>query len=227
MTVDLGIIDDGDNMPLGSNHFPSKVGGKPAWLDFEHIPEPSVFVCQFCHKPRIFLCQLYCPIDGNPQAFHRTIFIFICLTENCFSPNSNRNFIVFRSQLSRENNYYSHEPPKLDDDWCLEKKCELYNVRLCGFCGVKSSLVCEQCLKSFCGDHRDLVCVCKKSFNLNDVKATPTLPEYGVNIERDDCSDDETDEDTDTDSDCESVRKRMDEFNSYIRSRLNSNTQSK
>ena len=78
---DLGFlekIDQSDCWQLESRFFPSKVGGKPAWLDLKSLPPSSLILCPLCNLPRSFLCQLYANIDEKPECFHRTLFIFMC-----------------------------------------------------------------------------------------------------------------------------------------------------
>ena len=81
---DLGFlekIDALDSWQLDSRFFPSKIGGKPAWLNLRDLPSSSLIMCPSCELPRSFLCQLYANIDGRPDCFHRTLFIFMCRTE--------------------------------------------------------------------------------------------------------------------------------------------------
>ena len=78
---DLGFlekIDAPDSWQLDSRFFPSKLGGKPAWLNLRDLPASSLIMCQLCKLPRSFLCQLYANIDDKPDCFHRTLFIFMC-----------------------------------------------------------------------------------------------------------------------------------------------------
>lgn len=57
-SVDIGFLEEKDNWLLHPKFFPSKVGGKPAWLDLKHIPAPSVLTCKVCSDPLVFLCQV-------------------------------------------------------------------------------------------------------------------------------------------------------------------------
>lgn len=85
------------------HRFPSKVGGRPAWLDPLHLPteeqltcrvtgQPLDFLLQVCRRrrrcrrrlpvlasypPELWCVQVYAPIDDNPAAFHRTLFLFL------------------------------------------------------------------------------------------------------------------------------------------------------
>ena len=112
--------------------FPSKVGGKPAWLIPEFMPEVK---CDSCSKDMTFLLQVYAPDSDREDAFHRSIMIFTCLGCRCF-------FKCFRAQLPRFNSFYpteiksSHEVPL--EDAKLDSQC-------CESCGSKihTSLTCR------------------------------------------------------------------------------------
>lgn len=83
--------------------FPSKVGGKPAWLIPQSLPEVA---CRKCSRPLRFLLQVYASRGSDHAgAFHRVLKLFICTS--C-QPNEVR---AFRSQLPRENAFYGSEPP--------------------------------------------------------------------------------------------------------------------
>ena len=105
--------------------FPSKVGGKPAWLIPEELPEVA---CESCSKPMSFLLQLYAPDANCEAAFHRSLLVFSCLQCRCFLK-------CFRAQLPLANPFYPPEPvsrkeiPELDTD--LDSKC-------CDTCGLLS-----------------------------------------------------------------------------------------
>ena len=56
-------------------NFPSKIGGLPTWI----IPIPdsfdnNFFICS-CGKPLSFLLQIYCPLEENPNCFHRILYM--------------------------------------------------------------------------------------------------------------------------------------------------------
>jgi len=106
--------------------FPSKVGGRPAWLVPRSLPSavaasasaggvtalaPSGgdcpdLGCRTCGRPLRFLLQIYASQGSlNPDAFHRTLMLFVCTS--C-QPNEVR---IFRSQLNWENEFYGGERP--------------------------------------------------------------------------------------------------------------------
>lgn len=43
----IGFLDKTDKWRLESRFFPSKVGGKPAWLDLKNLPPTEQLLCKF------------------------------------------------------------------------------------------------------------------------------------------------------------------------------------
>lgn len=199
--VDIGILDvdlsdlSEDELKLfriqmKSPFFPSKVGGKPAWLDFSNVPlsvgtqktsdKQIELKCTSCQSQLVFLLQLYAPImdtDRNfdkveniDASFHRCIYVFLCSSPSC----TNRTFKVLRSQLSRENEFFSYDaPPSTDlpddnnnDQLVLAKEHlksfykklnEKMNVKLCAVCGLASQKKCAKCAFSmYCSQAHQL-----------------------------------------------------------------------
>ena len=108
--VELGFLEKADcPEELTSPYYPSKVGGKPAWLDPIHLPTPEETACSVCGAPRTFLLQVYAPPPDIPSAFHRSFFLFLCLNSSCHRRNSAGGFRVFRCQLPKKNAFYEEE----------------------------------------------------------------------------------------------------------------------
>lgn len=154
--VDLGFAEKvGSLWLLKSNYFPSKVGGKPSWLDLKALPHDDELQCKKCGKPMIFLCQIYAPIEENVSCFHRTIFVFICRNDSCCIQNKNSNLVVFRSQLPIVNNFYPSEAP------IEEIKCEFEIskfVKTCAVCGNFGSKHCSKCkTRQYCCREHQLI----------------------------------------------------------------------
>lgn len=118
--VHLGFVEENEPWLLESRFFPSKVGGKPAWLDLKNLPSVKDLTCNNCKNPCIFLCQVYAPYEDDARAFHRTIFVFVCKNPACCQDNISNNLKVFRSQLQRNNEFYSFDPPIESKDWKID-----------------------------------------------------------------------------------------------------------
>lgn len=113
--VSLGFAIDRHDDPnaLLRNHFPSKLGGRPAWLDPVQLPLESQLRCGASGAPLRFLLQVYASINDDARAFHRTVFLFI-------SPHGSRlgelgAARAFRCQLPRVNDFYADEPAAPDE----------------------------------------------------------------------------------------------------------------
>ncbi len=101
-----------DKRALLRHRFPSKIGGRPAWLDPVHIPTATL-LCPTTQHTMQFLLQLYAPLDGVAHAFHRTVYMFI-------SPQGGRlhtpgHVVALRSQLPLHNALYPSTPAAADD----------------------------------------------------------------------------------------------------------------
>lgn len=89
--IDLGFAEETDEFLLKNVFFPSKLGGKPAWLELKNLPEQHEVACELCNEPCAFLCQVYSPSDLDPEkGFHRAIYLFICKNGKCCQENSSR-----------------------------------------------------------------------------------------------------------------------------------------
>ncbi|XP_049835002.1 programmed cell death protein 2-like [Schistocerca gregaria] len=175
-----------DRWKLDSRFFPSKVGGYPAWLDF-NIPDAEDLKCRKCGNPCIFLCQVYAPIEEQENCFHRTIFIFLCLSPDCCENNTNVNLKVFRCQLPRKNAFYPYDPPVYEENWCKEICASTY-CKLCIVCGCKSTSHCAKCKKAnYCSRQHQVsdwkaghkeVCEVYAESNVVVAKSELLLPEF-------------------------------------------------
>lgn len=143
--VDVGFAEECEPWQVESTQFPSKIGGKPAWLNLQNLPDPSELECQSCQKPMIFLCQVYAPYEEDPDNFHRTLFVFICRNSKCSVPNDNKNVVVFRSNLRRDNSFYPYDPP--DNSSPLVVNISSW-APLCDVCGCSGPKRCSKCKKS-------------------------------------------------------------------------------
>ena len=148
--VELGFVETIAGWRLSSPFFPSKIGGKPAWLTLKPIPSADNVKCGKCNEPCVFLLQVYASIPNENTCFHRTLFVFICKNPACCTRRDNSNFVVLRSQLPKLNEFYSDIPP---DENCEQKNltgAERYQD-LCGVCGCAGPKRCGKChTASYC-----------------------------------------------------------------------------
>lgn len=194
MSVDLGFVEKCEPWLLESRFFPSKVGGKPAWLDLENIPGAKDVECEYCKEPCVFLCQIYAPYEENNDAFHRTIFVFICKREECSKLNETGNLKVFRSQLPKVNRFFPSEPPIEQRDWRTDINVDQW-AKTCYVCGISAPNHCSKCKKTnyCCRAHQvyDWKHGHKEICGSNR-EATKTnaflLPEYEIVIEKEDAN---------------------------------------
>lgn len=156
--VVLGFLEDAEPWRLRSPQFPSKVGGKPAWLSQRGLPSLPELECEICRLPMVFLLQVYAPISGQDRSFHRTLFFFCCKTPECYTRNESRCMKVFRNQLPRRNEFYPYDPPPEDEPPCDAEEGQsvlpVSGVKLCWVCGCPGNKACSRChTVTYCGKH--------------------------------------------------------------------------
>ncbi|XP_066535695.1 programmed cell death protein 2 [Hoplias malabaricus] len=145
--VVLGFLEEAEPWRLLSAQFPSKVGGKPAWLSQLGLPGGSEMECEKCGLPLGFLLQVYAPISDFERSFHRTLFVFCCRSPGCYSLNDQRCFKVYRSQLPRKNDFYLYDPPPEEEpaDSGDDHHVLSSGVKLCWLCGCQGQKACSRC----------------------------------------------------------------------------------
>ncbi|KAJ4947491.1 hypothetical protein JOQ06_009526 [Pogonophryne albipinna] len=154
--VVLGFLEEVEPWRLLAPQFPSKVGGRPAWLSRTGLPSLPGLQCEMCRLPMAFLLQVYGPISGQDRSFHRTLFLFCCKTHECYTHNDSRCFKVFRSQVSRRNEFYPYNPPPEDeppsDPEPDPNVLSVSGVKLCWVCGCPGNKACSRCHSvTYCG----------------------------------------------------------------------------
>lgn len=198
--VDLGFLEPCETWEVESRSFPSKIGGKPAWLNLKYIPEPSALECPLCQNPTIFLCQVYAPYEDQDDNFHRTIFIFICRNKTCCKRNNSSNLIAFRSNIPRKNEFYPFDPPEEGPD----PSFSLSNwIQLCNVCGILGNKKCGNCkITNYCSRHHQVLDwknehkkICKNEEISKETINVPILfPEFLLVIEDENIKKTEVDE---------------------------------
>eukprot|EP01138_Halocafeteria_seosinensis_P016340 gb/GECG01016671.1/.p1 GENE.gb/GECG01016671.1/~~gb/GECG01016671.1/.p1 ORF type:complete len:424 (+),score=55.19 gb/GECG01016671.1/:1-1272(+) len=155
-----------------------KIGGRPIWLDTNHVPDKDALTCDRCDKQMLFLMQIYAPLDeaevGHSDAFHRMLYVFVCQQSSCVGEGS---VLVLRCQLPQENDFFPSKASECHDDVLLPQLRR--GLRLCRVCGCASggeSYFCEQ--HRSCGEHTSIA----GFFCLRDAmyRYSAVLPEFEV-----------------------------------------------
>ena len=110
----LGFVDPPrKRTDLLRHRFPSKVGGRPAWLDPVNLPSSNLLRCPVTNERMQFLLQVYAPVDTNSAAFHRMVYVFLSPDGGqLHKPGAVR---AVRCQMSRNNRFYDESPPTEKD----------------------------------------------------------------------------------------------------------------
>eukprot|EP01101_Sappina_pedata_P007148 TRINITY_DN3729_c0_g1_i1.p1 TRINITY_DN3729_c0_g1~~TRINITY_DN3729_c0_g1_i1.p1 ORF type:complete len:409 (+),score=161.12 TRINITY_DN3729_c0_g1_i1:149-1375(+) len=144
--VQLGFLSKMEAVSSYPFLFPSKVGGKPIWLNPQTLPTPSWLICTSCKKPLPLLLQVYAPLEEFDHAYHRTLFVFCCKSGSCLKKGTG--IKVLRSQLPKENAFYPAEDIDEEDDEARETALRLYSSKAskgCAVCGLSGDKICSQC----------------------------------------------------------------------------------
>ncbi|KAJ2451383.1 hypothetical protein EV183_003660 [Coemansia sp. RSA 2336] len=148
MATTLGYAEPID-AEFADDPFPSKVGGKPRWLDPTCPLEADKVVCDECSKPMVLLMQLSAPEDDPPEAFHRMLYVFICHNGICHKAGAKRCMRVFRSQLPEENAVYvegtNDDGDEDDIEWVMAEG--VVRAPACVVCGLLGNKACSKCHK--------------------------------------------------------------------------------
>lgn len=177
-------------------YMPCKVGGRPAFLALSPVLGPKELTCSICQRTLRFLLQVYAPVENgtdssNASAFHRTLFIFACgQTKACLQEETN--FRVFRSQLPKENRFYSTVPPAydaLEEEEDYDPNPGTFGERLCPVCGLGAPHRCGKCTKaSYCSREHQILhwkvgghkAVCGKEGEKNKVEESQEVHYEGL-----------------------------------------------
>ncbi|MBW0487096.1 hypothetical protein O181_026811 [Austropuccinia psidii MF-1] len=103
--AELGFLQE-ITQPLNIKTMTGKVGGRPIWLNpFLPLSTPFITCCS-CGFPMAFLMQMNAPEDSNPDAYFRTIYIFVCRKFSCLKLHGPGALKAFRVQYPE-----TYEPP--------------------------------------------------------------------------------------------------------------------
>ena len=126
----VGVIEDIRHPSNTRFMFPSKVGGKPAWLVPQELPE---ITCDTCKYRMTFLLQVYAPDSENDSAFHRSLLVFICLKCRWFLK-------CYRAQLPLENPFYPAQLVTAKDVPIEDSELDICCCEACGMPEHSSTL---------------------------------------------------------------------------------------
>jgi pre-rRNA-processing protein TSR4 len=223
--IDLGFAQQIDTeWKLKNKYFPSKIGGKPVFLDLKNIPQTEDLKCGKCGQRLRFLLQIYAPIETQMDAFHRTLFVFCCHNNHC------NQFKVLRSQLPRINPFYSSDPPNYDlDEESYDPKPEHFGHQLCIVCGFVANNKCSKCLKvNYCskdhqiidwkeGKHKQICGKTDDFSKLNSINFSVIFPEYELIIGDNESDNSDCDLENDDNNDSDLERNEIKKYNDLIR----------
>ncbi|XP_037806676.1 programmed cell death protein 2 [Lucilia sericata] len=219
--IDLGFAEECESEWLTNAHFPSKLGGKPAWLHLGDLPSTEALKCSKCNNQKSFLCQIYAPFDDDYN-FHRMVYVFVCRTESCFTANDNSNITVLRSQLPLRNEFYPDVPPPEEGEAAPEVLPP--NTKLCLACGCVGPLKCGRCKKAnYCGAPHQrlhwkihkLTCTTEDSVSAKaQHQPIPEIlfPEWEIDINTDEDVNNDTTKDLKSDIDEEQELKKLEQL---------------
>ena len=166
-STQLGFSEPIDDLLLVGHRSPNwedwdggQIGGKPSWLNPQHLPL-SPLDCKKCGGQLRFLCQLYAPADQVcDDAYHRSLYVFGCAAcghdndagkDDVIAKGSIR---VLRTQLPQQNLYYPLDVASVDDHGGLgswnKHLPESHGLHLCRVCGQRGKGKCPIQKHYFC-----------------------------------------------------------------------------
>lgn len=169
--IQLGFLEKPeDPIIFEPQYFPSKVGGKPSWIEPRSIPGNDRLKCNNCKYPMLFLLQFYAPLSIKESTHHRMFYVFCCRRGTCLKLYNS--YKVFRCQLPQINDYYESDTNEEDDNVDIDEKQDfeaqlksekfLNRLRdfpsLCKLCGVNGPHLCSACRKVYyCSKEHQIV----------------------------------------------------------------------
>ncbi|CAH0482382.1 unnamed protein product [Peronospora belbahrii] len=115
-----------------------QIGGRPSWLcpSTLGLPSSTQLQCIECNESLSFLLQIYCPLDEIIDAFHRSLYVFVCRSPGCSRQGDGK---AFRLQLPKDNVFYAGE------SGAKEMKAIGNKAELCVLCGARATFRCSAC----------------------------------------------------------------------------------
>ena len=117
-----------------------KVGGRPSWLYpcAAAIPSTTELQCCACSHPLSFLLQIYCPLDDEVDAFHRSLYVFLCRSSGCARQGDGK---AFRLQLPQDNAFFA----ATGGATALKVEEAQLSIGFCVLCGQRATFTCSAC----------------------------------------------------------------------------------
>nr|XP_014338015.1 PREDICTED: programmed cell death protein 2 [Bos mutus] len=184
--AELGFVEAAPSWRLRSEQFPSKVGGRPAWLSETARAPPYPAGLSPPEPPST------CRGRGVPRA-RPLLAASLLVSYSPFLP------LVFRNQLPRQNDFYSYEPPSEDPPSETGESVYLHlksGAHLCRVCGCSGPKRCSRCHKAhYCSkEHQSLDWrlghkqACAQTDNLDNTVPDHNFlfPEFEIVIETED-----------------------------------------
>lgn len=134
--VQIGYLEPVEKpLHINASHFPSKVGGKPMWLNPKEALSVEDVQCGVCQEAMYLLLQLYTPFEEIQHAYHRYLYVYICANGACHQKDKDKPYKVWRSQLPKNTALYDKKA----------RMCTPKGAPLCILCGVLGSKICSRC----------------------------------------------------------------------------------
>lgn len=210
--IDLGFAEEcEDEFRLSAISYPSKLGGKPAWLRWDKLLTEAQMHCLVCEKILQFLCQIYIPTELSGQQYHRTLYVFCCSNGKCYKSTSTKNssgagcIKVFRSLMEESDDDLTEEDldNKVEEElrkamqdkeslWTTCEVCSLYGEKRCSLC--RNVLYCSKEHQVFDWKVNDHKKECQSIRN-NSTKNKFLFEEYEIVIEEEPTKDKKSEED--------------------------------
>ncbi|KAL7748548.1 hypothetical protein RI367_005959 [Sorochytrium milnesiophthora] len=138
-SAQLGFVEAVDE-PLSIVTFPSKVGGKPLWLNPAKIPDAARLGCGVCKEPMSLL--MYTPEDFPEDAYHRYVYVFVCRKGSCHNQDWRSCVKAIRCQMGIDNEFYDTDPDT--EDTCFKSITPVL-AATCAICGLHGTKRCGAC----------------------------------------------------------------------------------
>ncbi|KAI9148597.1 hypothetical protein H9P43_010078 [Blastocladiella emersonii ATCC 22665] len=147
-SVQLGFVEQPheDDEPLSIKFFPTKLGGKPYWLDPAKPMAPERLACKNCNEPMILLMQIYTAEEFPAEAFHRYLYVYVCRKGSCHKGDYRKCTRVFRAQMAHDNPYFAYfETDAETEETELKDAYKEKAAHQCVVCGALAGKRCSGC----------------------------------------------------------------------------------